>query len=85
MSRKFFVGGNWKMNGDLKYIDEAVELLSKAPLDPNVGTYNTSMVITERCVGSQTSYTVSYFLSRHYHDCRGSHRSSSYLFTMYEM
>lgn len=38
MSRKFFVGGNWKMNGDKKEIDGIVAFLKAGPLDPNVGT-----------------------------------------------
>ncbi|XP_040565815.1 triosephosphate isomerase [Lepeophtheirus salmonis] len=33
--RKFFVGGNWKMNGDKKSIDGIVDFLSKGDLDPN--------------------------------------------------
>lgn len=37
MSRKFFVGGNWKMNGDKKFITETIEYLGKANLDKNVG------------------------------------------------
>uniref|UniRef100_A0A2C9JGN1 Triosephosphate isomerase n=1 Tax=Biomphalaria glabrata TaxID=6526 RepID=A0A2C9JGN1_BIOGL len=37
--RKFFVGGNWKMNGDKKYIDGIVEWMTKGPLDPKVGKY----------------------------------------------
>jgi triosephosphate isomerase len=37
MSRKFWVGGNWKMNGDKKAIDEIVKFLSAGPLDPDVG------------------------------------------------
>ncbi|XKL67895.1 hypothetical protein PGB90_003386 [Kerria lacca] len=36
MSRKFFVGGNWKMNGDKKFITETIEYLGKANLDKNV-------------------------------------------------
>lgn len=38
MVRKFFVGGNWKMNGVKKEIDEIVAFLKAGPLDPNVGT-----------------------------------------------
>jgi triosephosphate isomerase len=37
MSRKFWVGGNWKMNGDKKAIEEIVKFLSAGPLDPAVG------------------------------------------------
>lgn len=36
MSRKFVVGGNWKMNGDKNQINEIVNNLKKGPLDPNV-------------------------------------------------
>ncbi|KAL5014062.1 hypothetical protein ScPMuIL_008332 [Solemya velum] len=33
--RKFYVGGNWKMNGSHKSIDEIVSFLNAGPLDPN--------------------------------------------------
>ncbi|VDL63636.1 unnamed protein product [Nippostrongylus brasiliensis] len=33
MTRKFFVGGNWKMNGDKKSIDGIVEFLNKSGVD----------------------------------------------------
>ncbi|XP_041986279.1 triosephosphate isomerase [Aricia agestis] len=36
MGRKFVVGGNWKMNGDKKQIDEIVANLKNGPLDSNV-------------------------------------------------
>lgn len=36
MGRKFFVGGNWKMNGDKAAIDGICEFLNKGPCDPNV-------------------------------------------------
>ncbi|XP_054270478.1 triosephosphate isomerase [Macrosteles quadrilineatus] len=36
MGRKFFVGGNWKMNGNKKGVDEIIDFLKKGPLDPNV-------------------------------------------------
>ena len=32
--RKFFVCGNWKMNGDKASIDGIVSFLNSAPLDP---------------------------------------------------
>uniref|UniRef100_A0A6Q2WUP1 Triosephosphate isomerase n=2 Tax=Esox lucius TaxID=8010 RepID=A0A6Q2WUP1_ESOLU len=35
MSRKFFVGGNWKMNGDKKSLGEIINTLNSAKLDPN--------------------------------------------------
>ena len=40
MARKFFVGGNWKMNGTKNEINEIVNFLKTGPLDVNVGTYN---------------------------------------------
>ncbi|KAJ3597638.1 hypothetical protein NHX12_001155 [Muraenolepis orangiensis] len=36
MSRKFFVGGNWKMNGDKKSLGELIQTLNSAKLDANV-------------------------------------------------
>ncbi|KAL7819306.1 triosephosphate isomerase [Trichoderma aethiopicum] len=36
MARKFFVGGNFKMNGSISSIKEIVDNLNKAELDPNV-------------------------------------------------
>jgi len=33
--RKFFVGGNWKMNGTKKDIDGIINFLTTGPLDPN--------------------------------------------------
>merc|ERR1711894_453463 len=36
MGRKFFVGGNWKMNGDKASIDGIIDFLVKGPTDPNV-------------------------------------------------
>lgn len=44
--RKFFVGGNWKMNGTKKDIDGIINFLSAGPLDPN----------TEVVVGVPTCY-----------------------------
>ncbi|KAI1828397.1 triose-phosphate isomerase-like protein [Xylaria intraflava] len=38
MARKFFVGGNFKMNGTISSITEIVDNLNKAQLDPNVET-----------------------------------------------
>uniref|UniRef100_A0A3P8S746 Triosephosphate isomerase n=1 Tax=Amphiprion percula TaxID=161767 RepID=A0A3P8S746_AMPPE len=36
MSRKFFVGGNWKMNGDKKSLTELIQTMNGAKTDPNV-------------------------------------------------
>ncbi|KAI0430458.1 triose-phosphate isomerase-like protein [Xylaria sp. FL1042] len=38
MARKFFVGGNFKMNGTISSINEIVDNLNKAQLDPNTET-----------------------------------------------
>merc|ERR1712126_364100 len=35
MTRKFFVGGNWKMNGTKAQIDEICSWMCDGPLDPN--------------------------------------------------
>ena len=35
--RKFFVGGNWKMNGSKSSIDSIVEFLVKGPLSADSG------------------------------------------------
>lgn len=39
MSRKFFVGGNWKMNGDKKSLGELMQTMNGATVDPNVGMW----------------------------------------------
>ncbi|XP_051813018.1 triosephosphate isomerase B isoform X4 [Acanthochromis polyacanthus] len=36
MSRKFFVGGNWKMNGDKKSLTDLIQTMNGAKTDPNV-------------------------------------------------
>ena len=38
--RKFFVGGNWKMNGTKASIDELVKLLNDKGLNPNTGLHS---------------------------------------------
>ena len=35
--RKFFVGGNWKMNGNKASIDSIIEFLIKGPLSSDSG------------------------------------------------
>jgi len=35
MGRKFFVGGNWKMNGNKESINKIIDFLTTGPLDPN--------------------------------------------------
>ncbi|KAH0536629.1 triosephosphate isomerase [Glutinoglossum americanum] len=37
MARRFFVGGNFKMNGSLKTVKDIINGLNNAQLDPNVG------------------------------------------------
>lgn len=39
MSRKFFVGGNWKLNGDKKSLGELIQTMNGAKVDPNVGMW----------------------------------------------
>lgn len=35
--RKFFVGGNWKMNGNKASIDGIISFLTAGPCDPETG------------------------------------------------
>lgn len=37
MTRKFFVGGNWKMNGDKKSLGELIHTMNGAKVDSSVG------------------------------------------------
>lgn len=39
MTRKFFVGGNWKMNGDKKSLGELIQTMNGGKVDPNVGMW----------------------------------------------
>lgn len=39
MTRKFIVGGNWKMNCIKKDIDHIVSFLKSESLNPDVGKY----------------------------------------------
>ena len=39
MVRKFFVGGNWKMNGSKQLNNEIIQTLVNGPLDDNVGKW----------------------------------------------
>lgn len=39
MSRKFFVGGNWKMNGDKKSLGDLIQTMNGGKVDPNVGRF----------------------------------------------
>ena len=43
-NRKFFVGGNWKMNGNLSKISELTKMLNEKGINPNTGAYNTNSV-----------------------------------------
>ena len=50
--RKFFVGGNWKMNGNKASIDEIIKFLNEKGLNPNTGqkiVINYSVVIKRIC------------------------------------
>lgn len=47
MTRKFFVGGNWKMNGDKKSLGELIQTLNDAKVDSNVGMSPLYTVLTK--------------------------------------
>lgn len=38
MTRTFFVGGNWKMNGSVKEYQSLINHLTESQLDPKTGT-----------------------------------------------
>ncbi|KAL6432839.1 hypothetical protein ACFW04_006300 [Cataglyphis niger] len=69
MARKFFVGGNWKMNGTKSEINDIIAFLKKGPLDPNVEvvvgvpsiylTYVSSIIPNNISVSAQNTYKVS--------------------------
>ncbi|XP_034186787.1 triose phosphate isomerase [Osmia lignaria lignaria] len=68
MGRKFFVGGNWKMNGLKTEIDGIVAFLKAGPLDPNVElvvgvpsiylTYTKSILPSNISIAGQNAYKV---------------------------
>ncbi|XP_043483920.1 triosephosphate isomerase [Leptopilina heterotoma] len=68
MDRKFFVGGNWKMNGNKKEINEIVNFLKAGPLDPNVEivvgvpsiylTYTKDILPQNVSISAQNTYKV---------------------------
>ncbi|XP_051162425.1 triosephosphate isomerase [Leptopilina boulardi] len=68
MDRKFFVGGNWKMNGNKKEINEIVNFLKAGPLDPNVEvvvgvpsiylTYTRDILPQNVSISAQNTYKV---------------------------
>ncbi|KYM82083.1 Triosephosphate isomerase [Atta colombica] len=68
MGRKFFVGGNWKMNGTKSEIGDIIAFLKTGPLNPNVEvvvgvpaiylTYVTSIVPDNVSVSAQNTYKV---------------------------
>lgn len=44
-ARKFFVGGNWKMNGDKKSLGELINTLNGAKLNADTGEEVTSKML----------------------------------------
>lgn len=36
-TKKFFVGGNWKMNGNKKSVEEIITLLNQKGINPKTG------------------------------------------------
>lgn len=45
MERKFFVGGNWKMNGSKAKIDEILKNLAGGNLSPSTGLFTKHKLI----------------------------------------
>lgn len=48
MSRTFFVGGNWKMNGSVSKTQELINGLKGAQLDPKTGMLSYCKTYTQR-------------------------------------
>ena len=48
MDRKFFVGGNWKMNGDKESISKIIDFLNAGPLDPSTGAIFDQFIIVAK-------------------------------------
>lgn len=48
MSRTFFVGGNWKMNGSVSKTQELINGLKGAQLDPETGMLSYCKTYTQR-------------------------------------
>lgn len=46
MERKFFVGGNWKMNGSKASIDGILQTLAEADLNSSTGWYFDFLAMT---------------------------------------
>jgi triosephosphate isomerase len=61
MSRKFWVGGNWKMNGDKKGIENIVTFLKAGPLDPSVG--KDTPYYYENVLFGEEKYVITCFIS----------------------
>ena len=61
MGRKFFVGGNWKMNGTKAEIDAICSWLTAGPLDPNceVIQYFFSTFISHSVLGVKMDHQAS--------------------------
>lgn len=45
MERRFFVGGNWKMNGNKASIDEIIKTLAEGDLSSKTGLW--TLIITD--------------------------------------
>ena len=51
--RKFFVGGNWKMNGCKASIDDLVKLLNEKGLNPKTGSLARFLPVRGKAQGGQ--------------------------------
>jgi len=64
MERKFFVGGNWKMNGSKGKIDEILKNLAESSLSPSTGLFvNITLTYPLACLFSQ-AYKQAYILAK---------------------
>jgi len=57
-SRKFFVGGNWKMNGDKETLGELIMTLNTASLNDETGPWRYLMLC---CLLERILLSINYF------------------------
>lgn len=63
MERKFFVGGNWKMNGSKESIDGILKTLAEADLNSSTGWYHQKLFdfLAMTVHSTQLSYEVHFY------------------------
>ena len=63
--RKFFVGGNWKMNGSKESINRIISFLKEGPLSPESGGLTARVDDVENCWIHTHPLLISVFYNLH--------------------